>query len=481
MIAANEIHQMSSQASISLPPVSVIGKIEDEFNTTDDQVLDATELNIDFSNVEYFDIQSMVFLLSITYSRYCSNKITRFILPSKNNPKKINTLIVLHTWRFFDVLTEITGNNKLDYIVNPESFSPVLNLETISLNDGTDYLVLKETKYFLEQSKKYFSKIYRDDEGLKTLQFDQNFFQLTSKPFYKRSEKIATLNETPIKWGKNSLIVSVLEKNINENKGEAEEEKISIGNKLANDIIRESLTNCVRHPNANLLVTGCFFDRSSKQFTIVIWDNGKSIAQSLFEGLKENGTLRLNDSFDKIINLGFNPSYFLPDGTEDSSKLNEIDVDSKFVFSDNLPKVDDPYWRFLLASFYPGVSRDPDKKDKENSQLEELSDEIQADHSGMGLTVLLDSVVKIFGGTVSARINNHFVSIKNIERQFLQTIYRKKKNEVYLSQQSERYVRDKIDTTKLKKTNFVYQVKIVKKKDSIPFRGNMLTIKIPIS
>lgn len=171
----------------------------------------------------------------------------------------------------------------------------------------------------------------------------------------------------------------------------------------------------------------------------------------------------------------------MTDGTEDQKNLDGIDVDSKLFFSDKLPNLEDPDWKFLLASFYPEVTSKPNHLKQPEDSLEKQTEDAFGDRTGMGLTVLLDSIIKVFDGTVTARIDNHLITIKRIETQFLHTIYRKKKNEIFVQPLLKRYLNDKINKTDLKKTNFVYQVKIVTKKEMPFFCGNMLTIRIPLN
>lgn len=484
---SSDIQYSSPQFIIELPEYSAIGAVEktfDLFFQSHRENTDFKKLVISLVNVAWIDISTLTFLISITYKRNKENKITKYILPKSNNPKKTDVLIFLHTWRFFEVLQEITGVKIQEYLHDPRSFESIICFVPITNKDGSTDEVVEETPRYLNLAKDYFRKFYQDDEGLKSLHFDKNFFPLISKPFKSLSEKSQTLKETLTEWNKDSLIVSVLESNLNSKNSSKDEgqmireaNQMSIQNKLAHDVIKESLTNSIKHPNADLLTISSYFDKSGKHFTIVIWDNGSSIVQSLRSGLKNHGTIR--NSTNSINDL--NPSYFLTDGTENQRDLDAIDVDSKLFFSDDLPTLDDPDWRFLLASFYPEVTSKPTQISNFPVDLEQQTEDAFGDKTGMGLTVLLDSIIKVFDGTVTVRIDNQLITIKRIENQFLHTIYRKKKHEIYLQPLLKRYINEKIDKTSLKKTNFIYQVKIVNKNIMPYFCGNMLTLRIPLN
>lgn len=480
---------LKTEFRISLPSISNIGKVEsvfDSFFLKHKKKKDIPNLVVSFEDVEWLDISTLLFLISITYKRNKIGRNTYYLLPSNNNIKRKDILIFLHTWRFFQVLTEITNKNISDYIIDLKSFAPIVSFYKVQNNDGAFDEKYQESPLYLNLAKDYFRKFYRDDEGLKTLHFEKNFFPLISQPFKTASERFHTLVKTLNDWDKDSLIVSVLEKNINRRSGSTNDKdeqtnkaytEISIQNKLANDIIKESMTNSIRHPKADLLVTGSFFDKAGKNFTIVIWDNGQSIVRSLKNGLKKYGTIK--DKKSSETEAGLNPSYFLASGEEDSRKLDEIDFDSKLFFSDTLPKLGDPEWKFFLASFYPGVTSKPSGVIPQREGARQLEFDF-GDRIGMGLTVLLDSIIKVFDGKVTVRIDHQLITIKRIETQLLNAIYRNKHKEVFVKSLRARYQKNNIDTTNLRETNFVYQVKIVSKRYNPHFCGNMLTIRIPL-
>lgn len=480
-----------SEFIIELPDRSAIGRVEilfDQFFATRIESESLPELIISFAKVEWIDVPTLVFLISITYKRHIGNGTTRFRLPENDNRRKADILIFLHTWRFFEVLEEVTKVPFQEYLINPHAFDTIIRFFPADESGVPTGKGFAETPLYVNLAKDYFRKFYEDDEGLKSLHFDKKFFPLISEPFKTDRDKSKTLSKTIGLWDKKSLIVSVLEQHINGRKVISDENanltvetinQISIQNTLANDVIKESFTNAIRHPYADLLVTGSYFDKVGKHFTIVIWDNGKSIVQSLRKGLEKYGTIK-NQSFQNEENV-LNPSYFLTDGSEDPQNLDDIDVDKKLFFSTDAPTQEDPDWKFLLASFYPGVTSEPSAAAQdEKGELKQPKLDF-GDRIGMGLTVLLDSIIKVFEGSVLIRIDDQVIAIKRIETQFLNTIYRKKKDKIYIQPLWKRYEKDKIDPANLKATNVVYQVKILSKTKNPLFCGNMLTIRIPLT
>ena len=473
---------------IVLPDTSTIGKVEatfDEFFNATGGKDEFKTLIISFALVEWLDISALVFMISAVYKRHIEGKLTLFRLPKNDGRLGTKILIYLHTWRFFEVLRDITGKTMREYMVNPESFNLIISFTPVTNRDGTTTESTNETPEYMNLAADYFRKFYRDDEGLKTLHFDKDFFPLISRPFRTKPEQFQTLTDTLSAWDKDSLIVSILEKHINNSRMELAKEKdvettdrISIQNKLASDVIKESLTNAIRHPDANLLVTSSFFDSKGKHFTIVIWDNGKSLVESLKSGLKEFGKIRNESSLYGV--AGLNPSYLLIDDETNASTLTEEDIDSRLHFSHTLPRPADADWKFLLASFYPGVTSQPVVR-KSGKRIAATQLELNfGEKIGMGLTVLLDSIIKVFDGTVTVRIDNQMISIKRIQQQYLDAIYRKKKNQIFLQPLADRYERHGIDKRKLTKTTYTFQVKIVRKVKAPLFCGNMLTLRIPL-
>ena len=455
------------------------------------KLTDAQQLSFSLAYTGFIDTPAAVFLTAITYTRWKAGKSTTFQLPAKDNPAKKKVLSFLYNWRFFFVLEEITEIPLMEFIENPESLDGLILIvpqkedhdNEISREEGQKKkysVALKETETLQRFSKDYFAEIYENNPALQLLH-DKGFFPLVSNPFKTPLQQETTLINRMTEWNKDSLIVSILQRVLSEayaNKIEkmgwhGDIDMPLIQNSLADNVIKECITNCIRHPKADLLITTSFFDLKEKIFTLVIWDNGKSIVESLRNGLQQFGTIKTQTNGTR--QYGLSPSYFKTSGDENSKDLDRIDFDSKLFFTDKLPNEDSPDWHFLLASIFPGVTSKPLASGENQSK-----NGTDPDRAGIGLTVLLDEVIKGLDGHVTIRIDNQVMKIKRIERQFLMSLYRQKKNSLHIQPLQNRYIKDKIIFNTLPKTNFVFQVKIDDKSHLPLFKGNMLTLKIPL-
>lgn len=463
---------------VTLPPDAFVGNVEAAFANADvERAANTHTLLISFESVEAFDLQTMMLLVALSSARKKKGKRTIFSLPAQTNPMRDRVLMLLYEWKFFDIVAERTQSTQLELVDNPAEFEPVLRL-TKFVEKGPSFESLEPTDYCRSLAKRYFRNFYRDDEGLKALHFEKGFFRLSSWPFAVLDDQVTTLRTLPTHWDKNSLIVSVLEKRMDAGLDRAM--PIAIQNKLANDIVKECLTNSIRHPKANALITGSHFDGKGLRYTIVIWDNGKNIIESLHAALSEQGTIRSDESFLAAAKIGLNPAFYLSEGDEYKvGSMDSLDLKSRVKLSDELPASAREPWTLLLAAFFPGVTRDILKQDLE-STMEGFRNELVADFSGFGLTVLLESVINLLNGIVSVRVKDHFITLKRIQTPIRDAIFRQMNCDVYLPDLDERYKKLGIPIKGLRKASALYQVKVVRKTDAFDFEGNMLTIEIPL-
>lgn len=374
---------------------------------------------IDLSDIDYIEVVTMIYLIAFIEKLQKEQKDIRLILPLKKDVR--NTMRI---WRFPIVLKEVTGIPFSKFVVE------------------------EDLKYFGENTLAgdYYNRFAKNDEGLKEL-IKKGFFSLTSLPFKDKNDKTNAVIDLHIKWS-DDAIKSILKKYLESYNGKKE-------NIIPNRIIYECLTNAVRHSGAEKLIVGSFFDKKSKHLTISFWDNGDSIIQTLKE-VQGKRPLRKKEN-NKVIesedNINF--SFFVkPEGDALSKRFYSSDEDpSQYSIPSEL----------LLASFYPGVSRDPDGIDGYNpSPYLEDSDNKDAKlkSPGMGLTTLLNAAIDLMGGMVSVRAENYFVNIKKPIAD----------------------VRKEYDSLKDKKFSSLYQAKIEKLPDAFPkLDGNMITIRLPLT
>jgi hypothetical protein len=229
-------------------------------------------------------------------------------------------------------------------------------------------------------------------------------------------------------------------------------------------VISETISNAIIHSNASKFFTGSFFNFSDKQskdetfyFTINFWDNGSSIIDTLKEPLKEKKNIKsiVSEEHFHSVTKNTNQIEFL-------IKMNDHYIEGLFTTKSELrPDLDEEY--ILLAAFFPGVSREPDRE----------PDLFNPYHAGIGLSYLTNTVMNKLEGEISVRTKNYFLNIKCLS-----------------GYDMDRYIRDfkKINGKKIKRKDFFsvnstyYRAKFTKFDDGIipEFIGNMITIRIPL-
>jgi hypothetical protein len=120
------------------------------------------------------------------------------------------------------------------------------------------------------------------------------------------------------------------------------------------------------------------------------------------------------------------------------------------IRSDFEPDKSTPLEKILLAAFFPGITRDIAGK---NHRVDPnvYKDRKMLSQPGMGLYVLTDQVVKVFGGTVSLRTKNYFLNFR------LPSVREQNENDIE------------------------YSVKLRRYGNHFPsFLGNLLTIRLPL-
>lgn len=99
---------------------------------------------------------------------------------------------------------------------------------------------------------------------------------------------------------------------------------------------------------------------------------------------------------------------------------------------------------------------------------------------GMGLPILVHTVVSGFGGTVVVRIRDFLITFKRIGSRQIEELYRQHQNEFFIQSLSRKYKADELDTSDLRPINAVYSVKISQKMGGFDFCGNLVTVRIPL-
>ncbi len=418
---------------ISFPSSCEVNVIDNIFNLYFKKFYkDTKSLTLDFSNTTFIEMISLMHLNSII-----SYNITKIPEINIELPKKKEVRDFLRSWEYPKAIKEVTGLNFSD-LVTEKSLAYFGENETKKDNKYSGYLFFNDSGDLDRLLNNYFP----------FLTFFINYQNNTNEEEYEFNVQLAL--EEADRWKKN-LMVSFLQEYLN-----------GPENYFSSRIVFEAMFNAIRHPNAKLIQTSSYmqYNDTSKYFTLSWWDNGNSIIKTLQTTLENEGTI-VNDKeiYNKLI------SYYLINETININKQNtEIsfveNTGEKILSNLNINEsISDE--NLLLAAIMPGVSCDTKGighkthpklgNEYDNSQNKSTFDEnfpIKA--PGMGLSLLINTVVKIYKGSVAIRTNNYFMNIRNPK---------------------------KTETDK----EVDYIVKIRKYDNTYEFPGNMLTVRLPLT
>ena len=221
-------------------------------------------------------------------------------------------------------------------------------------------------------------------------------------------------------------------------------------------IIFESLMNALRHPHARIIQVASRFEGHKKgaqqlrtkgrpgveqvksqasHFTVVFWDNGTSITDTLISAMERDETIRSSD----VPNLGL--KYRLSVQETSGAK-----GDTKIFSSDFTPNINSPRELVFFSSILPGITRDISGKDH-HVHPDMVDAEPFLSKPGMGLYLLVNAAVDVFGGSVAVRTKDLFLNVKRPRKTFKEAHY---------------------------------SVKIRRYSGKSLFAGNMLTIRLPL-
>jgi hypothetical protein len=328
--------------------------------------------------------------------------------------------------------------------INVRNFIRIFRLPTIlSYITGKKFKDLVTTeglRYFGENS------MLRGDTRISRDKTYSNLF-----PFKTNDEKSYALESLLVDWN-GALMQAYLKKFLNSS--EDDKERL-----VPNRIFFESITNSQRHSNADKLMVSAIAKRESEEggnfknvFHISFWDNGNNIIETLKKTINAGEPIRNNEIFSDGKTKTIQASYYIK---YENSKFNNTifnsDIDLTNIINDD--------GLVLLSSFFPGVSEDPKGLNQwnENPYLDERDAPLK--YPGMGLTVLLNAAIDLLDGQVSVRVEKYFLNIKKPKQKALSK-YREIDNK--------------------KKYEKFYEVRIKEINENAPFKGNMLTIRLPL-
>lgn len=416
-------------------------------------------LLLDMSFIGFIRVEAMVYLLSFIASRKSKNLETKIKYYCNES---IRTF--LHTSRFFEAIRDVANIDIYDLVVDlPEYF------------DKTYLAVDTFSRHRYEVTQEGYNRKLTEKERIDNLK-DKGFYPLVSLPFANDTEKSFTLKEEPKNWTEGKPLVSIIQKNL--------PDKAVIGDKISKHIIYESITNSIRHPNSDKLVISCISPNNEKNYyTLVIWDNGESIIKTLKEELIKGNAIKTEDESSDDPHSCYCKVKEKPSGRP---KADNFD----YYFSSEVPTLQNNQegreylkeeWFVLLASFFPGITRDPKGIDYNESKA--LGTEQKPALTGRGLTYLVNAAVRNFGGEVRVRTSNYFINIKKAEKDYKtlpDLFFKKFKDEYFVIDMKDKYDSEGITPTDKIIINSLFKAKV----QELPqkegnFFGNMITIQIP--
>ena len=220
--------------------------------------------------------------------------------------------------------------------------------------------------------------------------------------------------------------------------------------------------------------------RQENNYTLVIWDNGEGIIDTLKKELLKGNPIKAEDSEDD-----FHSCYcILKEKKSGAPKAEYFD----YYFSYEVPNLIESEqsknyrtqeWFILLSSLFPGITRDPKGIDYEKSKI--LMQEKKPPLTGRGLTYLINTAVRYLGGEVGIRTGNYFINIKKAEKDYktLPDLFINHfKDDYFVIDYKSKYDQNGITPRNKKIINSLFKAKI-QKRSTVDFLGNMITIHLP--
>jgi hypothetical protein len=357
-------------------------------------------LVIDLRGVTYIEPVALLYLLSVLAARLKLADNTRLRLPTSHRVRDF-----LRAWSFPAAVRITTG-------------VPFARLADEDLH------------YFGEAQRYYL--VAPDADGatgdvLAHLE-SRRFFGLMPYRIHVNTDATRALEDEWSRW-RTPLILQVLARFI---RGPQED--------VARVLIYELLANAIQHPEATTATVVSSIGRrrvnagtDDTHFTLAVWDDGKSITDTLRQCLTEIGTVRVANA-----------------RVDDTFDVRASGWTSAFASlrASWTPPRDTSDEELLLSSLFSGISQKVASVSLPTASLSlphgDWPEVSQASDAGNGLSSLYKSVVDDFRGTLSIRTGRSFLHLKR------------------------------------HKGSPSYSVKIVRYDDSHPLHGNFVTVRIPL-
>ncbi|MGE0751470.1 MAG: hypothetical protein AB7K64_12900 [Variibacter sp.] len=404
--------QRPSRQSVQFPSTTTPLELDELLQRVHHAKVDSPQaLLLDLSGVRFLLVECLPALISEIAARHAAGLKTAIRLPQHPDVRGI-----LRTWRFPQALRNVTDVQFVDYVVPQDHkyfhwFGGDQETREFGLRK---WFVGGQVLSVDDSTERFFSLRHWKVQD----------FKIGDSP--SRFQR-AVLDECT-RWVEDSVIKSMLIHHLGEYHGY-----------VWSHVIHEAMSNAFRHGQAKTVLSAskADFDKKTQRdrfLTLVFWDDGIPIYQSLAARLKINHSI-IGSAFEKAEPLSYRAKIELRDG----QKLPEIVISSK-----QLPNPSSQDHEVLLATLYPGVSSDPEGREHFHHEETEKRSGSVAVLPGMGLANLINGAIDILGGSVAFRSGDYFMNVKGAG-------------------------------ARAKGIN--YKVKIEKR---WPFSGNMVTVRLPL-
>ncbi|KAF0165628.1 MAG: hypothetical protein FD157_1255 [Rhodocyclaceae bacterium] len=432
-LTANEQeHSGQSTPDIAvMPGVATVLEVETSVNKTlSESCGESSSLVLDFSESTYIEIASLQYVIALVCRRKKAHLETRLKLPTGSDGFPARSM--LRRWNYPAAIRLAAKIKFEDFVVESD--------HQYFQGNGGD---LEPSPYAKTE------ETYDLPSGPVTFTRDAHrFFEFATWDIEKYREAKRLVIDAYEAWDVDA-VRAVLNRNLraprqsSARNGEAGASDVY----LASRVFYEAITNAVRHPGARVVQTSSHLDTQNKAkqfFTIVFWDDGKSMLQTMANAIDSKKNIRR--PYPKHFDTDFELTRVDEEGNRSPPEV---------VNSCDTPESSQDEDRLLLATLYPGTTCNIDGVGHHSLLGESAGTDASLGEPGMGLFVLISTAIDMFGGSVAFRTDRFFMNVKA------------------------KRVRGKRadDTPKPMK----YSVKIQRFPVAIPsFLGNMVTVRLPL-
>jgi len=351
------IHSLNQTAiSLAMPRVLSVGNIERKLYLAV-RPLTRKRLTFDLSECQYIEVPVLIYLIALMKFRVSRNLPTFLVLPHE---KKV--LDFLQIWGF------------------PEAVESAIGVRL------SQFTVGENAEYFNHPPKdittRYAGLVIQTEEGMERLLSKHYFSLMTFRSQLQLFNPAFALTEAA-KWrNMGSVLASVLN---------------GPENMFASRIVYEALINAVQHPSASVIQIGSQLRWPSAKiggkghFTITFWDDGRGIIDTLRSALDAGRSLLFSPA------IAIKTNYLV----ELQQGFRKVIIE-RCLSSDREPKKEDGNYLILLASTFPGITSNP-RLHAPHPETVKTAENNQLLYPGMGLFLLTNAAVSVYGGKVFIR------------------------------------------------------------------------------